>query len=430
MKHRLPVAIVLVAFSLLFSAAATPVSAAAPACRTTSESDYSVTLCISAPDDHAVVSRNVRIRVTRTTTGSPPESNRLIATLNGDYLLTDYMLPYTFKIPTAHFVDGSYSLRVRERLDNGDTTDETAIDLTFQNGVSTPPVNTKSFTPHIPNGSPVRVAAIGDSASGERPQVTDMVRRWNPQMLLYLGDVYGEGTFTEFFNWYRPHLGQLRGITNPVVGNHEYDADGVAAAYFFYWNNIPHYYSYDVGNWHIVALDSTDDFDQREPGTDQYDWLVQDLSASTRPCTMVTMHHPPLSVGRSGVNTTVGEHLWPLFVSNQVDVVLTGHIHQYQRWHPLDAAGKLSQDGTVLIAPGTGGHHINSFGDTDDRLAVGYDEEPEAYGAMRLKLFPNRMKFRFINDAGKLLDSGVIRCHGTRAVPTSPLLVVPPAPAN
>ena len=429
MKLRLPIATALVAFSLLFSTTVLPVSAA-PVCRTTDESNYDVTLCISAPADQAVVSGTVRITITRSTTGSPPDVDRVIATLNGEYLLTDYVPYYTFKLPTKHFVDGNYVLRVREHYENGDRTDETSINLTFQNGVLTPPVKTKSFTPHVPGGSSVFVAAIGDSASGERPQVTDMVRRWNPQMLLYLGDVYGEGSYTEFINWYKPHLGQLRSITNPVVGNHEYEADGDAAAYFFYWNNIPHYYSYDVGNWHIVALDSTGSFGQLEPGTDQYDWLVQDLNESTRPCTMVTMHHPPLSVGRSGVNTSVGEYFWPLFVENQVDVVLTGHIHQYQRWHPLDADGELAQDGTVLIAPGTGVHHIDSFGSNDDRLAVGYDEAPEAYGAMKLKLRPDRMKFKFINDAGQLLDSGTIPCHGTLAAPTPPVLVTPAAGAQ
>lgn len=424
MKLRLPVATALITLSLLLSTAAFPVNAA-PVCRTTTKSDYTVTLCISAPADQAVVSGTIRVTITRSTTGTPPPVDRVIAELNGEYLLTDYVPHYTFKLPTKHFVDGNYELRVFERYDNDDESDETAINLTFQNGVLTPPVNTKTFTPHIPAGSPVLVAAIGDSASGERPQVTDMVRRWKPKMLLYLGDVYGEGTYTEFINWYKPHLGQLHSITNPVVGNHEYDADGVAAAYFFYWNNIPHYYSYDVGNWHIVALDSTSDFDQLEPGTAQYDWLAQDLSASTRPCTMVTMHHPPLTVGRSGVNTSVGEHFWPLFVSNQVDVVLTGHIHQYQRWHPLDANGELAPDGTVLIAPGTGGHHIDHFGADDNRLAVGYDEAPEAYGAMKLKLHPDRMNFRFINDAGQLLDKGTIPCHGTTAPPTPPVLVTP-----
>jgi hypothetical protein len=431
MKLRLPVAITLIAFILSLSTVEIPVSAADPTCNTTNETNYSVTLCISAPADEAVVSGNVWITITRSTTGLPPPVDRVIATLNGKYLLTDYVPHYRFKLPTAHFVDGDYVLRIEEHYDNDDETEETAIDLTFQNGVLTPPVNTKTFTPHVPNApsdSPVLVAAIGDSASGERPQITDMVRNWKPQMLLYLGDVYNRGTYTEFINWYKPYLGALRGITNPVVGNHEYDNGDGAAGYFFYWNNVPHYYSYDVGNWHIVALDSTDDFDQLEPGTDQYDWLVQDLSASTRPCTMVTMHHPPLAVGRAGVNTSVGEHLWPLFVSEQVDVVMVGHAHQYQRWHPVDANGNIAQNAPVLIVNGTGGHHVDPFEDTDSRIAVGYDEESEAYGAMKLKLHPDRMKFKFINEFGTLLDSGNIPCHGIVKPPTPPVLVSP-APA-
>jgi hypothetical protein len=244
-------------------------------------------------------------------------------------------------------------------------------------------------------------------------------------MLLYLGDVYGKGTFTEFQNWYKPYLGPLDDITNPTVGNHEYDADGVAAGYFFYWDNVPHYYSYNVGQWHIVTLDSNSEFDQLEPGTAQYDWLVRDLNRNNRPCTMVTIHHPPLAVGRDGVNNTVGDHFWPVFVNKQVDIVLTGHAHQYQRWHPVDAEGNLAQNGTVMIVNGTGGHHVDPFQDSDERIAVGFDEEPEAFGAMWIKLYGNRMKFKFINDAGTVLDKGTIRCNRPLAAPTPVVLVAP-----
>src|SRR5690606_33996791 len=113
-------------------------------------------------------------------------------------------------------------------------TQETAMTLHFNNGITTPPVNPNSFTPHTPLpqlGQPLIVAAAGDAASGERPQIHEMIASWQPDMFLYLGDVYDMGTYTEFHNWYGTrysNFGQFYDITNPTVGNHEYEFSNTA----------------------------------------------------------------------------------------------------------------------------------------------------------------------------------------------------------
>src|SRR5207247_787903 len=129
----------------------------------------------------------------------------------------------------------------------------------------------------------------------------------------------------------------------PTIGNHEYEND-VAPGYFDYWDNVPHYYSVDAGDWHLISLDSTSQYDQFRPGTDQYDWLAHDLSVDQAPCTLVYFHHPFLSVGPQG-NRPEMQSIWSLLAEGGVDVVLTGHDHCYQRWRPLGGDDQPARNG-------------------------------------------------------------------------------------
>ena len=106
------------------------------------------------------------------------------------------------------------------------------------------------------------VAVVGDGPSGlnAEQQVVNLIGSWNPNLVLSLGDVYAEGSVEEFSNWYGEngsYYNRFFYITNPAVGNHEYTNDQNALAFFRYWGNAPHYYSYTIGNWHFVSLDNT-----------------------------------------------------------------------------------------------------------------------------------------------------------------------------
>ena len=91
-----------------------------------------------------------------------------------------------------------------------------SISTQFLNGVTTPPVNTNSFTVRSGTapapGQSFVVAAAGDGAGGETSETntTNLIASWNPNMFLYLGDVYEKGTATEFYNWYGPSGRLLR----------------------------------------------------------------------------------------------------------------------------------------------------------------------------------------------------------------------------
>ena len=145
---------------------------------------------------------------------------------------------------------------------------------------------------------------MGDGADGrpQTQQVSDLIAGMNPNMFLYLGDVYEKGSAAEFQNYYAAQFGRFDSISNPTIGNHEYSSSSTAEGYFRYWRSPPNYYSYDAGGWHFVSLNSDDHFDrsvsgvrQTQPGTGgvrtMYDWLADDLAAHPT-CTIVYYHHP------------------------------------------------------------------------------------------------------------------------------------------
>lgn len=394
-----------------------PTPASAAACSSSGPAGYQVTLCFTAPADGGTVTGPSTVTVSVNVTGSNPGVRRMIFYLDGQYLLIDFQAPYTFSLPTQKFADGAKSLEVEALMRDGYTTTRSQIGVTFDNGNAIPPVNQNTFTPSVGRtpgtGEPFVLAATGDGASGEANAgaVSDLVASWDPNLFLYLGDVYEKGSISEFANWYGDagsYYGRLRAVSNPTIGNHEYES-GVAPGYFDYWDNVPHYYSFDTAGWHMISLDSTSQFGQLGPGSAQYQWLQADLAANTADCTMAFFHHPVRSIGPQG-DTPALNDIWSLMSAQGVDVVITGHDHSYQRWEPLDGSGQPSATGITQFVVGTGGHAIQSFSRTDPRVRAGFDSPPDAYGAFRMNLNPGGASYKFVNSASQILDSGSIAC--------------------
>jgi chitodextrinase len=388
---------------------------------------YTITLCFVNPLDVTAVSGPTTVAVSPTVTGSSPGTRRLVFYLDGQYMLTDYESPYTFELRTDHFVDGSHTLAVEALMRDGFTSQQALITLSFDNGVSQPPVNGNTFTPSSgttpPAGQPFVLSAAGDGASGEANagNVTDLIASWNPNMMLYLGDVYEKGTPTEFSNWYGTgtnFYARFRPFTNPTIGNHEYE-NGQAPGYFDYWDNVPNYYSYNAAGWHFISLNSVTESGQAPPGSAQYQWLVQDLNTNSAACTIAYFHHPVYNVGPEG-DTPRMNAIWALLAQHGVDLVLTGHDHNYQRWMPLDDKGSVDPAGMTQFVVGTGGHGIQNFIRSDDRLAKGFDTAPYAFGALRLELNQDGAAYQFINIQGLTLDSGAVACSGAPPDTTPP----------
>ena len=391
---------------------------------------YSATMCFTSPETGSTLTGDTTISVALTASGTNAGVERIIFYLNDTYLLTDFQSPYSFILPTAAWVDGAYVLSAEAMMRDGSVTDRVSLSLQFKNGEATLPKNESTFHPAtgtLPDkGKPFIVAATGDGASGEASaqKVSDMIASLNPNLFLYLGDVYESGSMAEFYNWYGTagtNFSRFRPITDPTVGNHEY-LTKEAQAYFDYWNNIPSYYSFNAGGWHFISLNANANHVPTDIQSSQYQWLEKDLADNANACTIVFYHQPLFNIGPEGSDSSMSD-IWTLMAQYGVSIVLNGHDHDYQRWVALDGNGQPDPNGITEFVAGGGGHGIQKLSQTDKRVAYSNDLNPDTFGALELKLNSGGVEFSYINNQGANLDSGVIRCSKASAdvqPPSSP----------
>jgi calcineurin-like phosphoesterase family protein len=168
---------------------------------------------------------------------------------------------------------------------------------------------------------------------------------------------------------YAPTWGRQRSRTRPVPGNHEYQTPN-AAGYFNYFcptaancvfpgGTQQKYYSYNLGNWHIVSLNSEIEI---TAGSDQMQWLQQDLGANTGRCVAAMFHKPYYSSGTSHGREVAMKPFWDILYAAKADIVLNGHEHVYERFAKQNADGAAVANGIRQFTVGTGGAGANTFG--------------------------------------------------------------------
>jgi hypothetical protein len=229
-----------------------------------------------------------------------------------------------------------------------------------------------------------------------------------------LGDnVYQSGTATEFSQCYNPSWGRHKSRTRPAVGNHEYLTPG-ASGYFGYFGSAAGdpakgYYSYNLGAWHIVVLNSNcSPAGGCGAGSPQEQWLRQDLAAHPTACTMAYWHHPRFSFGNFGNDDRV-KALWQALDDHDAEIVLSGHDHNYQRYAPQDANGNPDADGIREFVVGTGGKNHNPLGSPPANVQAFNDD---TFGVLKLTLRPTGYDWTFVPIAGEsYTDSGSDSCH-------------------
>jgi hypothetical protein len=405
----------------LTSFAVAPAARAAETCRTTPDvpaaPTYTVTVCVSLPDDplSGVVGVSAQVYVTPITTSTPPAVRRVVFWYDGGYLLTDFDPAYGMGWHTTRLPDGTGTFEVRARTGDG-LVSRVEVPVTLANGpaAAQPPAVApfQARTGTVPEpGRRFRLVAVGDGVDGStrEEQVAAQIAASSPNLLAYLGDVYQRGSHSEFDTWYANSAGygKFRDITNPVVGNHEYQTPG-AAGYFGFWGGIPHHYSYDVAGWHVVALDSTRQFGQMQPGTRQYEWLAADLGANRSRCTLVYMHHPRYSVAGHAGRTRL-RALWSLLAARRVTLAVTGHAHAYQRWAPLDGNGTVDARGVTQLVAGAGGREVKPIVSADARVVTALSVQ----GALRLDLGADDVELSYVDSTGAVLDAATVGCKST-----------------
>jgi hypothetical protein len=275
--------------------------------------------------------------------------------------------------------------------------------------------------PQAEGGSRVLLAA-GDIAEcdHEGDEATAKILADYPQATIQtLGDnAYQHGTAEEFEQCYDSTWGQFKDRTKPATGNHD-EATKNAQGYWDYFGPQggpydKYYYSYDLGSWHIVVLNSdcwrvggceTDD--------PQAEWLRDDLERHRALCTLAVWHRPPFSSGRYGDpgDTARVRPLWSVVNEEGVDVLLTGHEHSYERFAPMDAGGKRDDaQGVRLFVVGTGGGNLRLF--ANDPLPTTEARQDDTWGVLKLDLKPSGYDWEFLPVAGSSFsDSGTGSCH-------------------
>lgn len=281
---------------------------------------------------------------------------------------------------------------------------------------------------------PVIVAA-GDIACGadsdpalpcQHAAVAALVTSIGPASVLLLGDnQYENGTLADYNTYYNASWGSFMNITRPVPGNHEYNTAG-ASGYYDYFNGSgvqsgragdrsKGYYSFSVGAWHLIALNSNCESVACGAGSAQEQWLRADLAASASACVLAYWHHPLFSSGLHG-NLPETQALWTALQDYGAELVLTGHDHDYERFAPQNAFGTADDAAGIReFVVGTGGKGLREFGATSANSAL---RSNAAFGLLKLTLHAASYEWQFVPVPGSTLaDAGTGTCSARTTPP-------------
>lgn len=236
-----------------------------------------------------------------------------------------------------------------------------------------------------------------------------------------LGDnAYPDGSDRDFALCFTPSWGDstkriIRKI-RPSPGNHEHAIFGAAAYYEYFGKSAGSpkkgYYSYDVGEWHVIVLNSEIVVNGSFTGEErkaQLDWLAQDLQANKKKCTMAYWHHPRFSSGWHGPDQRIAVFWGPLY-DGGADLILNGHDHHYERFHPMSPTGvEDSTRGIVEMVAGTGGGELRGLASP---LAANSAAQVQGqFGVLKLTLGSEEWRSAFLATNGGVYDANNGKCH-------------------
>jgi hypothetical protein len=221
-------------------------------------------------------------------------------------------------------------------------------------------------------------------------------------------NAYPAGSRSDYQNCYEPTWGRHRHRTRPTPGNHDYET-ARASGYFEYFgaNAGPFgagYYSYSLGSWHVISLNSEVN---AGIGSSQVQWLRADIATNPSPCTAVYWHRPLFSSGEHGGNPKM-QDIWRTLYDLNVDLAIVGHDHQYERFAPQDAGGRVDWTrGIRQFVVGTGGarlHQLRGARPNSEAAA-------SVWGVAAFTLDADRYSWRFIAADQSFRDEGTTSCH-------------------
>ncbi|MCY1034314.1 metallophosphoesterase [Corallococcus sp. BB11-1] len=279
----------------------------------------------------------------------------------------------------------------------------------------------KTFvTAPVPGTRRVHFAAVGDFGTGgsDQRKVAASMLTNKPELFVALGDnAYASGTETEFqTNLFTPMaalLAQVPMFATP--GNHEYvtnEAQPYLDNLYLPTNNAEgseRYYSFDWGHVHFVSIDSNCAVGLASASkctlAAQKAFVEKDLAATTQPWKVVFFHHPSWSSGEHGSQLTMRRQFGPLFEKYGVDLVLTGHDHNYERSKPMlgDAESGKSERGVPYLVVGGGGATLRKFATSRPSWSVMRDDA--AHGFLDVEVVEGTLTAKLVKTNGGTLDS-------------------------
>jgi acid phosphatase type 7 len=279
----------------------------------------------------------------------------------------------------------------------------------------TPSPGPGPITPTPIPSPPVTLVGAGDIGDcttldgGANAEATArLVDRITDAVVFTAGDnAYFDGTAAEYANCYGPRWGRFRNRTRPSPGNHEYNPPSFGFPYFDYFGERAGargagFYSYTLGNWHIVSLNSNAPVG---PGSEQLSWLRQDLdlnkSSPSSKCTLAYWHHPLFTSGPSGGSNALMRPVWQVLYEFGVEVVVNGHDHLYERFDWMDPTGRRDSPNAGIreYIVGTGGAPLYDFGPRLPASLFGL----KAYGVLKFTLRDTGWDSVFIQAGTELL---------------------------
>jgi acid phosphatase type 7 len=264
----------------------------------------------------------------------------------------------------------------------------------------------------------VSIVGAGDIAQGSNNQdeaTAQLIRNRADATVFTAGDnAYNTGTLEEFNSYYEPTWGAFIARTHPTPGNHEYDhGSGTAAGYHEYFGTAAGergkgYYSYDVGSWHALALNTNCNEDRDAICAAQAQWIRETLSQNSAKCEVAYGHHPLFSSGSHG-NQAMVRPLWDALYDHGADVIIAAHDHTYERFALQNPSGaRDNAEGIRQFVVGTGGATLYSWGTI---RANSQFRDNTRHGVLELTLRDGSYAWRFVDTSGVVVDRGTGTCH-------------------
>ena len=246
------------------------------------------------------------------------------------------------------------------------------------------------------------------SYNGGTGTATECRQRYTSDMILggdyvfALGDnQYWAGSLEQYQNVYDPTWGRKKSVTFPTPGDHEYNS-GDPAGYYTYFG-VPPYYSFDIGAWHWVSLNSEIAHDATSA---LVQWLRQDLAATGQPCIGAFWSVPAFSSGKG--NNPSYRPFWDVLYGVRADLVLGGDSHQYERFTKMAPDGAPAGDGIRQFVVGTGGRSLHGF----SAIKPTSQAHASVFGVLQLRLGAGNYGWHFLTESGGAFsDSGTAACN-------------------